>query len=487
MTGPLRRLFALPPPEVTAPRWHVSPLVDVVAYHFSWVWLLVPLLLLGQRHPQDYLLIFLGVLTLNFSHQALSLPYVYLDSEVFRAHRLRCTLFPLVMLGGFLLCVRLWQWRVPIGHYSAMDFAIGAGVLLLLLEIHLLARRGHRLRWLQAALFAVAPLSPWLLGFAPAPAHWPGLAGLGLFAVLLARGATGRAPMWLAGTIALAAAALFFLPGSDHALWPRKSFGFHLVIGAVSGAAYLWNFWHIYMQKFGILRLYNAKSQAPPEAKAPPWVDRLLVFGWLPLTVLVIGMRYRAELMRNLFEIRPFLGPVIDAVSAAAPYGIAPAAAVALASVVFFLRQEWRAHRFRNAPRLSAAAGFVLLSASMLVLNPIKAVLAFGFSHAVEYFVFVWAFLRRKYRVELPHRPILQRALRRPLLAWVVFFLFVSGGYFVFITYGGYIFRGRPGIRVGGIPAGQIVMVLGIFQALVHFYFDGFLWKMRTPQVRKSI
>ena len=28
-----------------SPAWHVSPVIDAAAYHFSWVWVLVPMML----------------------------------------------------------------------------------------------------------------------------------------------------------------------------------------------------------------------------------------------------------------------------------------------------------------------------------------------------------------------------------------------------------------------------------------------------------
>ena len=38
-----------------------------------------------------------------------------------------------------------------------------------------------------------------------------------------------------------------------------------------------------------------------------------------------------------------------------------------------------------------------------VVVDPVRAFLAFSFSHAVEYMVFVWAFQRRRYAAPLPH------------------------------------------------------------------------------------
>ena len=43
----LRQIFRVPPATERVRSWHVSPAVDMAAYHFSWLWILVPLLLAG--------------------------------------------------------------------------------------------------------------------------------------------------------------------------------------------------------------------------------------------------------------------------------------------------------------------------------------------------------------------------------------------------------------------------------------------------------
>ena len=58
----------------------------------------------------------------------------------------------------------------------------------------------------------------------------------------------------------------------------------------------LWNLWHVYMQKFGILRVYMAKDPAPREQKTPAWVDKLFVLCWFPLYFAWVGPA-RKELM----------------------------------------------------------------------------------------------------------------------------------------------------------------------------------------------
>ena len=92
---------------MTANRWHVSRTVDITAYAFSWLILLVPLELLTHRDEQVVMLLL--VVGLTFAHRHFTLPYVYLDRETFNAHPRRFTWFPLVMFAGFLASPVLWE------------------------------------------------------------------------------------------------------------------------------------------------------------------------------------------------------------------------------------------------------------------------------------------------------------------------------------------------------------------------------------------
>ena len=66
--------------------WHVSPVIDVMAYHLSWAWILIPLALVGNDRRLDYPYWFALVLALNFAHRHYGFPYAYLDRDVFRTH-----------------------------------------------------------------------------------------------------------------------------------------------------------------------------------------------------------------------------------------------------------------------------------------------------------------------------------------------------------------------------------------------------------------
>ncbi len=354
---------------MTTSAWHVHPAVDSLAYHWSWVPPLAVLLTVGRGQP-EYLPVLLVVLAIGFSHRHLTLPYVYLDRQVFRAHPWRFTVLPLGLLFLFLA-------------------------------------------------------SPWLA---------------------------------------------------------RTS-----VFGAVVVVAALWNLWHVLMQKYGILRMYLAKSGLPDERRTPGWADRALILGWLPLYVAYLGPRYRGVILDELGAGAAHLAPVLDALGRAQGWLVPLTAVGLLAAMLAFVVSEWRGPRFGVRPRLLMALGTTLLSASMLVCDPVQVYLAYGFSHAVEYTVFVWSFQRRRYGRELPHRPLLQRLLAWPLAYYATLVVGLGALYLLLRFWGVHVFAGQPAPTLGGASTRQWMFYWAVCQSMMHFYFDGFLWKLRLPALRADL
>ena len=129
---------------------------------------------------------------------------------------------------------------------------------------------------------------------------------------------------------------------------------------------------------------------------------------------------------------------------------------------------------------LSLWAGFVLF-------DPIKVYLAFAFSHGLEYMVFVWAFQRRRYAERRDPQPLMGRLLERPWIAYPLYTLALGGLYVLLHEWEPFDFWQVPNIRVATIKLGQWVFFWGVFQSLLHFYYDGFLWKTRYSTMTRSL
>src|SRR3954469_1442272 len=114
----------VPPADKPVAGWHVSAAVDLFAYHFSWLWILVPLALAGDKHPDDYLGLFAFGMTLSLVHRFYTLPYVYLDKAVFAQHVTRFTLFFFLLNLGSVASAFFFKWKAPKGFFGPVDVAV---------------------------------------------------------------------------------------------------------------------------------------------------------------------------------------------------------------------------------------------------------------------------------------------------------------------------------------------------------------------------
>jgi hypothetical protein len=504
----LRAVFRVPEPDEKVIGWHVSPLVDLSAYSLSWIWVLVPLLLLGPTRV-DYLFWYLLTIALTDLHRHFGLPYVYLDSDVRRRYPARFWLFPALLLMAWAASPWLDHGSLELSVPGV--FALG-GLLLLLLQI--LRRDGGEAAvpvgtlagvlggsmgaaavlhvwgsayglafdsawwWLAAALFA----STWFdwqrtrrraAALAPEPPAEVAIATTGAPAFAVST-----------GILALVGAALLL----DR--WRPMSIEVAHVLAVVGVFAALWNFWHVYMQKYGILRMYSAKARglfSGDVAETPGWADRALVLCWLPLYFAYLGPLYREIAVDYFDDAKAVLPGFIDVLEGAMPVTIPLALALVLIVHGLWLHNEWQANRLRSVPRLLMAAGTTGLALCFFVFDPVKVYLAFAFSHALEYCVFVWAFQRKRYQHPLAHEPTLGRLLRRPVLFYLGMVALFAVAFLLLKYWGRFIMPDAARPELLGYRTAYWLGFWGVYQSMVHFYFDGFLWKMRLPSVRANI
>ena len=358
---------APPDPQYPNPVWNISPVMDVVAYHFSWAWILIPSLFASSESANFYFLaIVLGV---TLAHRHYGLPYAYLDESVFSRYQRQLTWFPLACL----------------------------------------------------ALFAATPL---------------------------------------------------FLIGEDQGSRLSQA------AGAIVLLAVVWNVWHTYMQKFGIMRLYLAKEPAG-HLKTPGWVDKYFLLCWIPLFFSYLGPAYKSVILDRGADVGAALSAIIEFMEKYETLLVVPSVLVAAGGVTLWLWCEWRTQRFRNHARLSAALGTTLASTALFWADPVKAFIAFGFSHAIEYMVFVWGFQRRFYNQPRQYPSIMQRLLKFPrawYLSFTAILIIVGSLQALYID-------DLNEVPFAWMTVGRWYFYYTVYESLVHFYMDGFLWKMRRPEV----
>ena len=477
----------VPPADKPVAGWHVSPLVDLAAYHFSWLWILIPLALSGDQHPKDYLALWAVGMTFSLVHRYYTLPYVFLDKQIFKQHVTRFTLFFFLLNLGSVAGAFLYRFKAPKHFFHPVDVALAIAGAALVVQCVVADKRGHKFST-RALCIAAAPFAlACVLGVsgvltASHEAVASTLLALFAFASIAVAVELGAIVFPIVTVIAaacgVASVALTNISLNDK---PVSGAG---VVGVVGVIAVLWNVWHTLMQKFGIMRMYAAKSAVPVDQRTPKWVDRFLIFGSFPLLAVIVGPQQRDTILHQSKSVTQYLVPALDGLEYIQYTAWPFAALLAAASIATFVWYERRAGF--TLPRMSMAVALTLLNASFLFFSPLKVYVAYGFSHAIEYMVFVWAFLRRRYAQPLEHRPLLQRLLARPLLFYGAYTAAIGVTYFV-IEFGKDFGLHQGGISIFGIKIGVWLFSFAIWQSLAHFYFDGFLWKMRAPAVRASL
>jgi Tfp pilus assembly protein PilF len=245
-------------------------------------------------------------------------------------------------------------------------------------------------------------------------------------------------------------------------------------IQAIQLVALAWGIWHGMMQTYGFCRIYDAKASVRAASRAR--VDLALCFAWFLGAVLLSPMRFRSSL--DLYYESG--GPVIPA---ALIEGLRSTVVIALGLVtaVFLWRQwsDWRAGRGASPVKM------VLLVSSIAfwwycnngVQNILVGIALFEVFHDVQYLAIVWIYNRSRVERDESIRGFMRFVFRRSGS--------LIGVYVGLVLAYGSIALTTSGVSAEWIRHGLIGVVTA--SALLHFYYDGFIWKVREAQTRTML
>jgi tetratricopeptide (TPR) repeat protein len=285
------------------------------------------------------------------------------------------------------------------------------------------------------------------------------------------------------------------LPGflrayGDRSLFRRFAWRFTLAPPLLFGAALLlafknlhalalltlaWSFWHGLMQHYGLLRIYGAKA-GEVSARAAR-LDWWMTFSWFSASLL-----FSQNLTGDLLEALYLSGlPLL-------PASAVLAARSAVAAATLGITVAWVADlvRARRAGRAVSGAKLLLLvtttgfvvSARVLSRDPLLAIALFEVLHGTQYLAVVWAFNRRRVAqgddTSFVSKLFFQRSPAR-LLAYVG----------VCLGYGALAFAATTALPQSATR--QVVLAFFATSGLLHFYFDGFIWKLREHETSRAM
>lgn len=237
----------------------------------------------------------------------------------------------------------------------------------------------------------------------------------------------------------------------------------------------VWNVWHTLMQRYGILRIYAGKAGHGLQERAHGRRDLALLWSsvilvsWITLLLRASTFAGQGNARLALKVMGPWLaGPwpwVLLAVLGLAWIGVS----------LVWLRGELRAElAWRSrVPRWMFFASTLALLAVFVVHGPIVGYLCFGVAHALEYVAFVHHFGQQKFApASRPEkRSLAARLLRQPLHTAP---LLIGGLLLAFVL----LYDQRRA---------DVYLVYYMGTSMLHFLFDGWIWKVRRPEVRAQL
>jgi Flp pilus assembly protein TadD len=248
----------------------------------------------------------------------------------------------------------------------------------------------------------------------------------------------------------------------------------YLGLSGVLVIAFFWGVWHALMQTYGFVRIYDSKKGSYSLRTCR--LDFVMCVVWFGLVVLwsptrlpdVLGLLYKSG-------IPPIPGSILDVLRT----GWAALAAVATALFLLNLGLLWRHGRKTNLVKvllMATSFGFFWY-ANVAVSNILLGIALFEIFHDVQYLSIVWLFNRNRVKKDRT-LPGFTRFLFRQSPALLGLYVGLVFGY------------GALNLIPRGIPDDAIKdTIMGLLTAsgLLHFYYDGFIWKVRESGVRQSL
>lgn len=230
----------------------------------------------------------------------------------------------------------------------------------------------------------------------------------------------------------------------------------------------LWGHWHGMMQLYGFTRIYAVKSGVKQNSR----LDWLMCFTWFAGGIMMSDLRV-VELYQALYWCGVSTLPATILPTLRAVWMVA---AICISSLFIFaaLQTDWRKSLLKH---MHMALSFSTWWSCMLVIKePVIGLAIFEAFHDIQYIAFGWMFKKRSR--EGSASPVPLRSSFR--FAWIPA-----------LTYFGLValYGATPLLRnVTTFPVLDVIVVACLGSStLIHFYFDGFIWKLKTPEVQARL
>ena len=236
----------------------------------------------------------------------------------------------------------------------------------------------------------------------------------------------------------------------------------------------VWAIWHALMQTFGFVRIYDAKMKS--FNCQTRWLDFAITLTWFGGAI-VLCDRPTSLLLTHFYNSG---GPALPA-SALAVVRCVWLAALVIATLLFLFNTVRQARR--REPISSVKISLLIISIAFYwyayagAAHILVGAAMFEVFHDVQYLTIVWLFNRK-------------RAQSDQRVGTFTRFVFGRSGALVGVYLGLIFAFGSLRYVEDAMSAGLVRDVLAGFIAamgLLHYYYDGFIWKVREPQTRATL
>jgi Flp pilus assembly protein TadD len=238
--------------------------------------------------------------------------------------------------------------------------------------------------------------------------------------------------------------------------------------------AFIWGVWHGMMQTYGFCRIYDAKVGS--FANVTRRIDFALCGIWFATAVLLSPQRMTDTLETYYSAGGPFIPPALLRSGQQGLFAVALAV-----SAVFLANFIW----MWSSGKRPSPVKLVLLITSIsfwwycnnIVASVLVGIALFEVFHDVQYLSLVWIYNRKRVESDSSVGGFMRFVFRRSgaLVGVYIGLVLAYGGMSLSKSY------------VGIEAVKRILTGVVTASALLHFYYDGFIWKVREKSTRQSL
>jgi Flp pilus assembly protein TadD len=237
---------------------------------------------------------------------------------------------------------------------------------------------------------------------------------------------------------------------------------------------FTWDIWHVLMQQYGFLRIYDAKVGRTDSFTA--WADRTVALSWY-VTLIAMSPHYTHNFLFRAYSAGI---PTVPSTVLLVTRTLLLILSITV-SLIYLIREFmlWRGGASLNWRKLAALILFLVVTWYLYVSYSDFVV---GFAvwsafHCIQYYAIVWAYNRNRLQRDGTVRGLLA-FLFRPRFTMIGLYVVLIFAYGAVNWSGRYLDRGL----LYGLLAAFVVT-----SGTLHYYFDGFIWRVRDAETRGAL